>query len=117
MDISNDNDGRPQSTSHTTNHCIVVDSSITTQKGFDQVFIPTKYEKQTPMILLQRMRQYVRHKCVPSKPCYQSYIKILCPFISWLKSYKLDWLSSDIICGITVIIYHDDKSNFIRLFY
>jgi len=82
---------------------IVLDRSIVTQKSFDTVFIPTAYEDRTPVILGQQIRGYVQKKCVPSKQCGKSYLKILFPFLSWLKLYQLSWLPNDIICGITVM--------------
>jgi hypothetical protein len=86
-------------------HSITIDRPILTQKSFDKVFIPTAYEDRTPVILCGQIRSYLRNKCLPSKQCGRSYIKILFPFLSWLKIYQLVWLPNDIICGITVRIY------------
>lgn len=92
---------RGRSFSH---NSIVLDRPIITQKSFDKVFIPTAYEDRTPVIVGKQIRGYIRKKCVPSKQCGKSYLKIIFPFLSWLKAYKLVWLPNDIICGITVYI-------------
>jgi hypothetical protein len=103
---SNDENDTPYSTmnsaSYSRSHSITIDRPIVTQKSFDKVFIPTAYEDQTPAILFQKIRTYVRNNYKPSKQCGKSYIKILFPFLSWLKTYQLVWLPNDIICGITV---------------
>jgi hypothetical protein len=100
--LNNENDKPHSNASHPISHSITVDRPIVTQKSFDKVFIPTAYEDRTPVILFQQIRTYVRNKCIPSKQCGKSYIKILFPFLSWLKTYQLVWLPNDIICGITV---------------
>jgi len=103
---SNDGNGQLHSTinsaSHPISHTITLDRPIVTQKSFDKVFIPTTYEDRTPVILFQQIRTYARNKCIPSKQCGKSYIKIFFPFLSWLKIYQLIWLPNDIVCGITV---------------
>jgi len=112
-DLSNDENDKPYSTINTKSHSIIVDRPIITQKSFNQVFIPTAYEDRTPVILFRQIRTYVRNKCIPSKRCGKSYIKILFPFLSWLKIYQLTWLPNDIICGITVCIYFYHVLKFI----
>lgn len=87
------------------------DPTINAQKSFDQVFIPIAYEDQTPKILAQETRDYLRDSCVPSKRCAQSYVKILFPFWSWLKIYQMSWLPDDIICGITVLVVSIQKTS------
>ncbi|CAF0906509.1 unnamed protein product [Rotaria sp. Silwood1] len=104
MDPSNNENDKPNSAVSSRSHSIIVDRPIITQKSFNQVFIPTTYEDRTPVILFRQMRTYLRNKCVPSKQCGKSYIKILFPFLSWLKIYQIGWLPHDIICGITIAI-------------
>jgi hypothetical protein len=101
-DVSNNENDRSYSTSNDASHSIIVDRPIVTQKSFDKVFIPTAYEDRTPVILFRQIQKYIRNKCIPSKHCGRSYIKLLFPFLSWLKIYQIDWLPSDIIAGITV---------------
>jgi hypothetical protein len=102
---STDENDKPYSIVNSPRHSINIDRPIITQKSFDKVFIPTAYEDRTPVILCRQTRSYLRNKCLPSKQCGRSYIKILFPFLSWLKIYQLAWLPNDIICGITVGIY------------
>lgn len=103
--MANDENDKPYSTINSRRNSIIVDRPIITQKSFDKVFIPTAYEDRTPVILFREIRTYIRNKCIPTKQCGQSYLKILFPFLSWLKIYQLTWLPNDIICGITVGIY------------
>jgi hypothetical protein len=101
-DLPNDQNDMPYSTINNGGHSIIVDRPIITQKSFDKVFIPTAYEDRTPVILLRQIRSYIRSKCMPSEQCGKSYLKILFPFLSWLKIYQLTWLPNDVICGVTV---------------
>ncbi len=101
-DLPNDQNDMPYSTINNGGHSIIVDRPIITQKSFDKVFIPTAYEDRTPVILLRQIRSYIRSKCMPSQQCGKSYLKILFPFLSWLKIYQLTWLPNDVICGVTV---------------
>lgn len=101
-DLLKPDDDQPYSTISSASHSVVVDRPIISQKSFDQVFIPTAYEDRTPVFLSRQIQNYLHKKCVPSKRCSLSYIKILFPFLSWLKIYQIAWLPNDIICGITV---------------
>ena len=101
----NDEDDKVYSTVNNTNHIVIGDGPIRTEKSFNKVFIPIAYEDRTPVILCQQICAYTHKRCVPSKQCGQSYVKMLFPFLSWLKTYQLAWLPNDIICGITVCIY------------
>ncbi|CAF2212471.1 unnamed protein product [Rotaria magnacalcarata] len=85
-------------------HNINIDGQFTAEKSFDHVFFPTAYEDRTSSLLFRQICSYVQNKCLPSKKCGISYIKLLFPFLSWLKAYKLTWLPNDIVCGITVAI-------------
>ncbi|CAF0816407.1 unnamed protein product [Rotaria sordida] len=104
MDLSDDQNDKSDSTVNSRTHSIIVDRPIITQKSFNQVFIPTTYEDRTPVILFHQLRTYIRNKCIPSKQCGKSYIKILFPFLSWLKIYQIRWLVHDVVCGITIAI-------------
>ncbi|CAF4122709.1 unnamed protein product [Rotaria socialis] len=85
-------------------HNINIDDQFTAEKSFDHVFFPTTYEDRTSSVLFRQICSYVQNKCLPSKKCGISYIKLLFPFLSWLKAYELAWLPNDIVCGITVAI-------------
>ncbi|CAF0736195.1 unnamed protein product [Adineta ricciae] len=89
---------------HDENHHIVVDRPVITQKSFDKVFIPTAYEDRTPIVLVGQIQSYFKRKCIPSKQCGKSYLKVLFPFLSWLKIYELAWLPNDLVSGLTVAI-------------
>ncbi|CAF1514119.1 unnamed protein product [Adineta steineri] len=104
LDMLDDENDKSYSSNSDQNHSIIVDRPIISQKSFDKVFIPTAYEDRTPSILGRQVRTYVEDKCIPSKRCGKSYIKLFFPFLSWLKIYQLGWLPSDIVSGITIAI-------------
>lgn len=106
VDLTDEQANKCSSAVGSRRHSILVDRVIITQKSFNKVFIPTEYDDRTPANLLRQTRKYVQNKCIPSKKCCESYVKILFPFLSWIKIYQKDWLPYDIIAGITVFYFH-----------
>ncbi|CAF0756722.1 unnamed protein product [Didymodactylos carnosus] len=86
------------------NGILLVERPIITQKSFNEVFIPTTYDDQTPVILFKRFKHSLRENCVPSVRCGKSYINTLFPFLSWIRRYERGWLPADILCGLTIAI-------------
>lgn len=92
------------------------DCPIVIEKTFNKVFFPTIYEDRTSSVLFLELREYARSKCLPTRQCSVSYIKILFPFWSWLKTYEIAWLPNDIVSGITVLLNLSISSCEISIF-